>query len=155
MDGVLQKLLVVVGHLHVVAVAPPAVIICRYLKHWGTHSKQRRLCTTKTLLEKQFSWTEARSLAAQQPAAAAAASSSPEDVGVAAGVVVTSSSVLHLFTLPNVILAFSTWNKGISARMQHKGKVRGVLLLRSGSLQQHFTYFNRKSRGKFQGNKVS
>lgn len=39
---------------------------------------------------------------------AAASSSSPEDVGVAAGVVFACSSVLHLLTLSNVILAFST-----------------------------------------------
>lgn len=48
----------------------------------------------------------------------AASSSSPEDVGVAAGVGIASSSVLHLLTLPNVILAFSTWNSGISARQE-------------------------------------
>lgn len=46
----------------------------------------------------------------------AASSSSPDDDGVAAGVGFASSSVLHLLTLPNVILAFSTWNRGISAR---------------------------------------
>lgn len=70
----------------------------------------------------------------------AASSSSPEDVGVAAvgvaavgvaavgvavvGVAVAGvsafSSVLHLFTLPKVILAFSTWNRGISARERNR-----------------------------------
>lgn len=46
MNGVLQKLLVIVGHWHVAA-DPPAVIIGWYLKHRGTHPKQRRFCTTK------------------------------------------------------------------------------------------------------------
>lgn len=48
-----------------------------------------------------------------------AASSSPVDVGVAAADVFASSSVLHLFTLPKVILALSTWNRGISEREGH------------------------------------
>lgn len=123
MDGVLQKLLVVVGHGCVPA-ASSTLVTDRHLKHWRTHLKRRQCWTDEKPKEKQVKnhrratilihshvwWWK---LAAFPPAAS---SSSPEDVGVAAGVVFASSSVLHLLTFPNVILAFSTWNRGISAR---------------------------------------
>lgn len=121
MDGVLQKLLVVVGHGRVSA-ATPTVVTGRHLEHWGTHSKWRESYTG----ERETGWdsqkckylnTQWCTVVVKEAAfLPAASSSSPVDVGVAAGVVFTSSSVLHLLTFPNVILAFSTWNRGISAR---------------------------------------
>lgn len=87
----------------------------------------------------------------------AASLSSPEDVGVAAGVVFTCSSVLHLLTLPKVILALSTWNRGISAREEHRWALLCVLRVYSAYKLTGIprTYFNRKSRRKLEGDEVS
>lgn len=112
MDGVLQELLVVAGHGRVAAASSPVVPV-GHLKHRRRHLKRSQPCAD------QSSGSEMGGelfVLFVKPAALlpAPSSSSPEDVGVAAGVGAASSSVLHLFTLPNVILAFSTWNNGIS-----------------------------------------
>lgn len=91
----------------------------------------------------------------------AASSSPPVDVGVTAGVVFTSASVLHLLTLPKVILAFRTWNRGISARKEiqqigpHSRQKGHWNFGQSSTSKAIITYFNRKSWREFQGNKVS
>lgn len=87
-----------------------------------------------------------------------AASSSTEAVGVVAADELTSFSSLQLFRLPNVILALSTWNRGISAKEEPRGITRlyqNVVLIKKKRQGTSCTYFNRKSRGKVQGYKIS